>query len=69
MFPELTDRERDVLALLAEAKDNAGIAQALRLTPKTVRNYVSSIIDKLHVNDRGEAILRARQAGRGPVGH
>jgi DNA-binding NarL/FixJ family response regulator len=65
LFPELTDRERDVLALLAEAKDNAEIAQALHLTPKTVRNYVSSVIDKLHVNDRGEAILRARQAGFG----
>jgi len=64
-FPELTDRERDVLALLAEAKDNAEIAMALGLTPKTVRNYVSSVIDKLHVNDRGEAILRARQAGMG----
>lgn len=65
LFPELTGRERDVLALLAEAKGNLEIAGALDLTPKTVRNYVSSIIDKLHVNDRGEAILRARQAGMG----
>ena len=64
-FPELTERERAVLALLAEGYTNAAIAERLSLSPKTARNYVSSIFGKLQVADRTEAILRARDAGLG----
>ena len=64
-FPELTERERAVLALLAEGYTNAAIAQRLSLSPKTARNYVSGIFSKLQVADRTEAILRARDAGLG----
>jgi DNA-binding NarL/FixJ family response regulator len=63
LFPELTDRERDVLQLLARNYPNAAIADELVLTPKTVRNYVSSILNKLQAADRAEAGERARQAG------
>ncbi len=66
VFPELTDREREVLALLAEGLTNQTIAQRLFLTPKTVRNYVSNIFSKLQVADRAEAMARARDAGLGP---
>jgi DNA-binding NarL/FixJ family response regulator len=66
VFPELTDREREVLALLAEGYTNQAIAQRLFLSPKTVRNYVSNIFSKLQVADRAEATLRARQAGLEP---
>ena len=62
-FPELTDREREILGLLAQRHTNAEIAGALRLTTKTVSNYVSNILGKLQVADRAEAILRARAAG------
>ena len=65
IFPELTDRERDVLALLAQGRTNAAIANQLVLSPKTVRNYVSAIFSKLQVADRAEAMLRARDAGLG----
>ena len=64
-FPELTDRERDVLALLAQGRSNAAIAEALFVQPKTVRNYVSAILAKLGVSDRVEALLLARDAGLG----
>ncbi len=64
-FPELTDRERDVLALLAQGRSNAAIAEALFVQPKTVRNYVSAILAKLGVADRVEALLLARDAGLG----
>jgi DNA-binding NarL/FixJ family response regulator len=66
VFPELTSRERDVLSLLAEGYTNAVIADRLYLSPKTVRNYVSSVFSKLQVADRAQAIIRARQAGFGP---
>jgi DNA-binding NarL/FixJ family response regulator len=62
-FPELSDREREVLALLAQGDKNAEIAERLVLSPKTVRNHVSNILSKLHVADRTEAILRARESG------
>lgn len=65
-FPQLTQRERDVLEQLVTGLPNAGIAQRLGLTPKTVRNYVSAILLKLQVADRGAAISRAREAGIGP---
>lgn len=57
----LTDREREVLALLAEGASNAQIARALGLSLKTVQNYVSRILDKLQVADRTQAALQARR--------
>jgi len=62
-FPELTERERDVLGLIAQGHSNGQIAEQLVLSPKTVRNYVTSIFSKLQVADRAHAILRARDAG------
>jgi DNA-binding NarL/FixJ family response regulator len=62
-FPELTAREREILTLLAQGLTNAAIADRLYLSPKTVRNQVSSIFGKLQVSDRAQAIIRARDAG------
>jgi DNA-binding NarL/FixJ family response regulator len=62
-FPELTEREREVLALIAQGRSNTEIADALVLSPKTVRNHITSIFDKLQVADRSQAIIRARDAG------
>jgi DNA-binding NarL/FixJ family response regulator len=53
-FRDLSDREMDVLAEVARGKTNAEVGQALNLSEKTVRNYVSSILDKLHLNNRIE---------------
>jgi DNA-binding NarL/FixJ family response regulator len=64
-FPDLTEREREVLALIARGHANAEIADRLFLSPKTVRNHISSIFDKLQVTDRAQAIVRAREAGLG----
>jgi DNA-binding NarL/FixJ family response regulator len=64
-FPELTERERQTLDLMAQGHKNAVIADRLHLSPKTVRNYVTSIFDKLELADRSEAIIRARDAGLG----
>jgi DNA-binding NarL/FixJ family response regulator len=64
-FPDLTDREREILGLLAQGYTNATIAERLVLSPKTVRNHVSNIFSKLQVVDRAQAILRARDAGLG----
>jgi DNA-binding NarL/FixJ family response regulator len=64
-FPDLTQREREILGLLADGRNNGAIAQRLSISQKTVRNHVSSILNKLQVADRGEAIVRARQAGLG----
>jgi DNA-binding NarL/FixJ family response regulator len=64
-FPDLTDRERDILRLLAQGHTNASIAQQLYLSGKTVRNYVSSIFRKLRVTDRVDAVIKARDAGLG----
>jgi len=63
VFPELTDREREVLILIAQGHTNAAIAEKLVLSPKTVRNNVSTIFSKLQVASRAEAIIRARDAG------
>jgi DNA-binding NarL/FixJ family response regulator len=63
IFPELTERERELLALLAQGLTNAAIAERLSLSPKTVRNHVSNIFSKLQVVDRAQAIIRAREAG------
>lgn len=64
-FPELTEREREILELIARGHANPAIAQRLVLSPKTVRNHVSNIFSKLQVADRAEAIVRAREAGLG----
>lgn len=64
-FPELTDREIDVLELIAKGFNNGRIASQLAISPKTVRNHVSNVLSKLQVADRAEAIIRARQAGLG----
>lgn len=63
VFPDLSSREREMLALLAQGYKNAEIADRLVISPKTVRNYVSNIISKLQVADRAQAILRAKDAG------
>jgi DNA-binding NarL/FixJ family response regulator len=62
-FPELTDRERDVLRLVADGQGNAAIARQLSLSVKTVRNYLSRIFAKLQVTHRTEAAVRARREG------
>lgn len=64
-FPELTTREREVLALVAMGLTNTAIAERLVLSPKTIRNHVSNIFGKLQVADRAAAIIRAREAGLG----
>jgi DNA-binding NarL/FixJ family response regulator len=66
VFPTLTDREREILGLIAQGQSNAAIATQLALTTKTVANYVSNIFAKLQVADRAQAIIRAREAGLGP---
>ncbi|MBK9179494.1 MAG: response regulator transcription factor [Acidimicrobiales bacterium] len=63
VFPELTDRERSVLQLVADGHNNAVIGRQLGLATKTVANHVSNILTKLQFADRAEAIVRARQAG------
>ncbi|HSD82982.1 MAG TPA: response regulator transcription factor [Anaerolineae bacterium] len=64
-FPELTEREREILDLIAQHHTNLEIAERLSLSPKTVRNHVSNIFTKLQVADRAQAIIRAREAGLG----
>jgi DNA-binding NarL/FixJ family response regulator len=64
-FPQLTEREREVLELMARGFDNRRIARELFLSDKTVRNHVSNVMAKLDAEDRAEAVLRARNAGLG----
>lgn len=64
-FPELTEREREILTLIAQHLTNPEIADRLHLSHKTVRNHVSNIFSKLQVVDRAQAIIRAREAGLG----
>ena len=64
-FPDLTEREREVLGLIAQGLTNSAIAECLVLSPKTVRNYITEIFSKLQVADRAQAIIRARNAGLG----
>jgi DNA-binding NarL/FixJ family response regulator len=64
-FPMLTEREREVLDLIAAGRSNGQIASELFLAPKTVRNNVSAILSKLQATDRAEVIIRARDAGLG----
>lgn len=65
VFPTLTERERDILTLIARGRSNSLIARELGIAPKTVGNHVSNIFGKLQVADRAEAIVRAREAGLG----
>ena len=65
VFPELSERETELLALIAQGKANQEIAEQLGLTLKTVRNHVSNIFSKLQVADRAQAVIRAREAGLG----
>lgn len=62
-FPELTEREVEVLHLIAQGLNNQEIAQKFVLSPKTVRNHITNIFSKLQVADRAQAIVRAREAG------
>jgi DNA-binding NarL/FixJ family response regulator len=64
-FPELSDREREVLDLLARGYDNATIARRMVLSPKTVRNPVSNVLTKLGIPDRAQAMIKARDEGLG----
>ena len=68
VFPELSDREREILDLIAQGHKNPEIAKELYLSPKTVRNHVSNILHKLQVADRTQVIIRAREAGLGRHG-
>lgn len=64
-FPELTAREREVLEQVARGLSNQEIADYLGISPKTVRNQVSALFDKLGVSSRAQAIVKAREAGLG----
>jgi DNA-binding NarL/FixJ family response regulator len=67
-FPELTEREEEVLSLVAQGKSNQAISRQLFVSLKTVRNHVSNILVKLQVADRAQAVIRARDAGMGRDG-
>jgi DNA-binding NarL/FixJ family response regulator len=64
-FPDLTEREREILACIARGDTNVEIAERLTISLKTVRNHVSSIFNKLQVTNRAQAAIRARDAGLG----
>ena len=64
-FPQLTERETEVLDLIAAGRNNGEIAAELSLSPKTIRNNVTAILSKLQATDRAEVTDRARDAGRG----
>ncbi len=64
-FPELTAREREIVELLAHGLDNYQIAARLNLSEKTVRNYITPVLDKLGAESRSQAIVRARESGFG----
>jgi DNA-binding NarL/FixJ family response regulator len=64
-FPELTEREAEVLELIAQGRSNTAIAERLGISDKTVRNHVANVFNKLRVADRAQAIVRAREAGLG----
>lgn len=64
-FPELTEREREVLNLIAQGRSNHEIAQQLVVSGKTISNHISNIFSKLQVTDRAQAIIKARRSGMG----
>jgi DNA-binding NarL/FixJ family response regulator len=63
VFPELSEREREMLSLIARGYKNAEIAAELVISPKTVRNHITNILSKLQVADRTQAVIRAKEAG------
>lgn len=65
VFPELTEREREILELVAQGHSNQRIAQRLFLAEKTVRNHVSAVMNKIGTTDRAATVARARDAGLG----
>ena len=65
VLPKFTEREPEVLGLIAKGLPNAEIVKQLVVSPKTVRNHISNIFSKLQVVSRAEAILRAKEAGLG----
>ena len=65
VFPELTEREQEILQLIGQGCTNEAIAEQLVLSLKTVRNHVANICGKLQVADRAQAVIRAREAGLG----
>ncbi len=67
-FPDLTERENEILELIAQGRSNSDIAARLGITSKTVRNHVANVFNKLQVADRSQAIVRAREAGLGRDG-
>lgn len=67
-FPGLTERENEILELIAQGRSNGDIAGRLAIAPKTVRNHVANVFNKLQVADRASAIVRAREAGLGREG-
>jgi len=68
-FGSLTERQRDLVELIAQGRDNSQIAARLGLSEKTVRNHITSIFAKLQVENRGQAIVRARESGYGAMRH
>jgi DNA-binding NarL/FixJ family response regulator len=68
LFDELTAREREILELIARGESNAEIATALNLSAKTVSNYISNVLLKLHATDRAKLMLMALEAGLGQAG-
>jgi DNA-binding NarL/FixJ family response regulator len=68
LFPELTEREEEILSLVARGKSNQEISRQLFVSLKTVRNHVSNILLKLQVADRAQAVIRARESGLGQDG-
>jgi DNA-binding NarL/FixJ family response regulator len=67
VFPELTEREREILELVAQRLTNPEISDRLAISGKTVSNHISSIFNKLQIVDRTQAIIRAREAGLGKL--
>jgi DNA-binding NarL/FixJ family response regulator len=67
IFPVLTQREREILVLIAQGFSNHDISEQLSLSDKTVSNYTSNIYGKLQVTDRAQAIVKAREAGLGKI--
>ncbi len=63
IFPELTERERQILSLMTKHLSNTSIASQLSVSEKTIRNNVSNILNKLQVIDRAQAVVKARDAG------
>lgn len=67
IFDELTSREREILEIIAQGKTNTEIATILNLSPKTVSNYISNVLLKVHATDRAKLMLMALEAGLGQV--